>query len=398
MTAEPKLDTGADIFIAHYRDALPFLLALVSPIPDCEAALVWDGKTIAVSKQASDGTAVADAVNELVSSVLEEQTFPSWIERERHAFLLSSVMTRGVGDVVLVLRQGKSGCPSNAERERAERFARTMCDWLGAFLDNTIALQLALHNAIHEVQNVLAPLRGASEYVEAKTSSGAWLLNASVRQEVLTSVATLSKGTALAHATLTNLLHFFSTKGQNLSLGMRRQPVDLRRQLGEAVRLLEFISGERGVKIHNSVLEPIWVLGDANLLRQLLLNVIGNAIKYSYASAKDLRERFVEIDCHLHDPGFRQRRVALRVANYGVGIMEDELRRVGTRGFRGAEARRERPIGYGIGAFVAMEIARLHEGYIQYKSRPAKQGDGLSSSGPHLVECTIVLPLEEGIA
>ncbi len=103
-------------------------------------------------------------------------------------------------------------------------------------------------------------------------------------------------------------------------------------------------------------------------IRRLLHNVLNNAIKYSYHSIPGV-QRTIKIRAKVpHDPGFRERRFALVVENYGLGLTKEEHSAAFRPGFRGLQALGEVPIGAGIGLSEAVKIMQLHHGEIRLRS------------------------------
>lgn len=66
--------------------------------------------------------------------------------------------------------------------------------------------------------------------------------------------------------------------------------------------------------------ETITLIGDGNRIRQILLNIINNAVKFT-------RKRGITVDWDLITD-VRQTTLAVRVSDTGVGIPPEELHRI----------------------------------------------------------------------
>jgi len=119
--------------------------------------------------------------------------------------------------------------------------------------------------------------------------------------------------------------------------------------------------------------EKVSVRGDRHRLRQLLLNLTDNAIKYNQPEGQ------VEIRLLRN-----RQRAELTVANTGKGIPATLLSRVFDRFFRGDESHNSEIEGCGLGLSIAEWIVKAHGGDIQITSEPDK-----------LTIVTVSLPLTE---
>ena len=114
----------------------------------------------------------------------------------------------------------------------------------------------------------------------------------------------------------------------------------------------------------------IAVMGDKNRLRQVFVNIIDNALKYSDEGGS------VTVSAERSENGF----VDIAVKDTGIGIPADQLEKVKTKFFKGNATRR----GSGIGLAVADEIIRMHGGEILLDS---VEGEGTT--------VTIRLPIDK---
>jgi len=103
----------------------------------------------------------------------------------------------------------------------------------------------------------------------------------------------------------------------------------------------------------------VTVHADADRLRQALMIVLDNAVRYSHRGAT------VRVGC---EPG--EAEVAVVVSDDGIGIDAEELPMVFQRFARGRRARMHRADGTGIGLSIAQAIVLAHQGRIDIDSTP----------------------------
>jgi two-component system sensor histidine kinase TctE len=137
------------------------------------------------------------------------------------------------------------------------------------------------------------------------------------------------------------------------------QPVDLKAIGEDAVRLWVPRAIVRGLDL-GFELEPAQVTGDARLLRELVDNLIDNAINYTPAGgAITLRT------------GMRGAQAWLAVEDSGCGIPEEERQRVFDRFYRASGAPGE---GSGLGLAIVREIASRHDARISIDTPASGRG------------------------
>ena len=165
------------------------------------------------------------------------------------------------------------------------------------------------------------------------------------------------------------LLDFSRIQGGRMVL--TRENVDLAAELSDVVLMYT----ERARRENKTLLyeEPegvIIVYADRNRLRQVFINILDNAIKYS-DGGDTVAVTLTTISGS----------AVISVADTGIGIAPEELPRVKDRFYKGKSSRR----GSGIGLAVADEIINMHGGSLKLTSR---KGEGTT--------VTITLPLARG--
>ena len=145
-------------------------------------------------------------------------------------------------------------------------------------------------------------------------------------------------------------------------LELQQQDFDLRTLVDEAVGLMAPMAESRGLSFADdmSPTTPGWVKGDAMRVRQILLNLLGNAIKFTEKGGVSLRV------LPLFPTGIR-----LEISDTGPGISIEQQGRLFQR-FEQAEGARttERYGGSGLGLAICQELAMAMGGHIDLESTP----------------------------
>lgn len=151
-----------------------------------------------------------------------------------------------------------------------------------------------------------------------------------------------------------------------LSLARADAGVALRRERVELDRVLMDVLGEarhlvQGQRLQVTSVEPVFVEGDPDRLRQLLLIPLDNAIRYTMPGGRitvslERCEQMAEV----------------RIDDTGIGIAEHELPHVFERFYRADPARTREPGGTGLGLGIARWIAGRHGGTVELSSRPGE--------------------------
>ena len=117
---------------------------------------------------------------------------------------------------------------------------------------------------------------------------------------------------------------------------------------------------------------------------RMISNLILNAVKYSY----ERTDGFIRIN--IDD---RRTDVEIRIENYGVPIMADELEKVFEFGYRGVKSYDWNRTGSGIGLADARHTVEIHGGDISIESKPASNyKSGEEYNVPYLTTVTVTLP------
>jgi signal transduction histidine kinase len=152
------------------------------------------------------------------------------------------------------------------------------------------------------------------------------------------------------------------TRLQAGRLQLRRAPCDLRLVAQHAARLIEPLAQQRGQRLTVDLLaEPVFLTVDAARLERVLMNLLGNAVKFGRARGS----------IHLQ---LRREATAVRltVTDDGPGIPPDAQDRIFQRFTRLEPEREGQTGGSGLGLAIAQALVELHGGRIGVDSTPGQ--------------------------
>lgn len=159
-----------------------------------------------------------------------------------------------------------------------------------------------------------------------------------------------------------NLIGFYSA-GKPIEI--KRRSTDIKRLLEEVTTLFEGLANTKKLRIELNVIGDAVLYVDKQLMRRVFINLMDNAIKYSYESVKD--ERFIKIDCHRYSINNDW---LISFESYGVGITPKEISSgvIFKYGRRGKLSNDRRRSGTGIGLAETKRIVDAHKGKIVVNS------------------------------
>ena len=242
-----------------------------------------------------------------------------------------------------------------AVRLRTRRLARRARELEQLVAERTQALARAnaakeefLASMSHEIRNPLNGVLGICSMLDEAPLPP--------REQLL--ARTLRGCSEQLRSLLDDILDFSSIERGDISL----HPEDfvLQSAIEAAVRTVDFGAARTEI---NQPPEPLWFFGDHLKLRQIVINLVTNALKYGVPS-----RAMITCDVESRDNSPDTRTLAVSVRNTGPTIPLDEIPLLFEAFHRGSAARLSRSPGVGLGLAVSRRIARAMQGELTVRS------------------------------
>ena len=142
---------------------------------------------------------------------------------------------------------------------------------------------------------------------------------------------------------------------ESKSFKLNVETFNLNKLIQEVIDLYLFVAEDKDIKIICTE-EQVDLKGDRTLIKQVIANLLDNAIKYSPANT------VVTIDLKKNTS-----HIFINVRDQGIGIDQFELNKIFERLYRSDKSRTES--GFGLGLSLVKTIVEAHQGRIEVKSQ-----------------------------
>lgn len=239
----------------------------------------------------------------------------------------------------LILRLCQVGTGIQADIDQLKRIETYRKDFLG--------------NVSHELKTPIFSVKGFAE-----TLLNGALDDSRVRRSFVEKI--LRNSIRLSH--LADDLSEIS-RIENGRLKMDPAPFDMARLISEVVESLDSLAVEKGVRLRGDATEggllPM-AMGDEQRIRQVLVNLVDNAIKYTD------KDGSVELVARATQQGA----IKVTVADNGIGIKPESIGRVTERFFRVDTSRSRSQGGTGLGLAIVKHLLNAHDSPLLIESKP----------------------------
>lgn len=228
-----------------------------------------------------------------------------------------------------------------AEKERAEQA--------------TVAKSSFLANMSHEIRTPMIGVLGMADLLRQRP----------LKEQDLHLVKTIYRSGEALLTILNDLLDFSKIEAGHISL--YSVPFDVVRLTEDVTRLMELAAHDKGLDLTVSAsVESTVVMGDPGRLRQVLLNLVGNAVKFTDSGS-------VSVSLEACDgPEEGECECLFVVRDTGIGIKEDVRSRIFDSFDQGDSSTTRMYGGTGLGLAITRELVHLMKGEIEVESKPGE--------------------------
>jgi signal transduction histidine kinase len=254
-----------------------------------------------------------------------------------------------IGAVRNIIRTGRTEArvPVQERRDAIDELSALFNEMLDRIDTLILGMSNALDNVAHDLRTPMTRLRGVAERA---LQSG----DASAQRDALSTCMEESERILSMLDTLMDI-----SEAETGTMRLALTDVQVEPLAKEVLGLYEDVSEDKRIVVGSSVEPGLAVRADRDRLRQILANLVDNAVKYTPPGGR------VTVAATRDGSNVR-----LEVSDTGTGIAAHDLPRIWDRLYRGDQSRAER--GIGLGLSLVRAIVTAHGGTVEVATQPGE--------------------------
>ena len=233
-----------------------------------------------------------------------------------------------------------SRVPTRQTGDELDELSMLFNNMLGKIAMLVQGMRDALDNVAHDLRTPVARMRGIAE-VALRSEP-----HPEIYREALADCLEESEGLLTMLNTLMDI-----SEAETGAMKLNLENVNLYALLEDVVDLYRHVAEEKEITISSTVSKELEVTADRNRMRQVLANLLDNAIKFTPPEGKISLIAYAE-----------QEQVVIVVEDTGIGIPSMELPKIWDRLYRGNQGRSQR--GLGLGLSLVKAVVQAHGGSV----------------------------------
>jgi PAS domain S-box-containing protein len=215
------------------------------------------------------------------------------------------------------------------------------------------AKEAFLANMSHEIRTPLNVIIGMIRDISRESLSPAqdiYIKNAATSSQHLLSI-------------VNNILDITKIESGQIDIDIR--PFSLAEVIKDTALIMEPLANEKMLRINTSISEKVSKVysGDSNRIRQVLLNILNNSVKFT-------EEGSISIDCKVDEEFENAHSLKITISDTGIGMDESFLKNIFERFTQSDFSAARKYGGTGLGMAISYELVQLMNGNINIKTKP----------------------------
>ncbi len=141
------------------------------------------------------------------------------------------------------------------------------------------------------------------------------------------------------------------------AMRLHMEEMNIANLIRDTVELYAHVAEDKKVSLHTLYPNDLFLSADANRMRQVMANLMDNAVKYTPSGGRIDLEAFP-----------RDHQAVITIKDTGVGISSEDAPKIWNRLYRGDQSRSQR--GLGLGLSLVKAVVQAHNGRIEVSSKP----------------------------
>ena len=314
---------------------------------EIESTVLADGNVLQVGQSTEEQEALLETFREVFTGFM----IPAIILGIGGGSFLAYRALRPLRNLIQTIRSVSTGrmdarVPTSQSRDELD----ALVILFNSMLEKIETLIKGMHGSLdavaHDLRTPLARLRGTAELA----------LRSEPSQE--TSKEALADCVEEADRILTMLNTLMDiSEAETGAMKLHLEQLNISDLIKDTVELYEHVAEDKQVLLHTSSPEDLYLTADANRMRQVMANLMDNAVKYTPSGGRIDLEAF-QNDHH----------VVISIKDSGIGISAEETPKIWNRLYRGDQSRSQR--GLGLGLSLVKAVVQAHNGHIEVSSEP----------------------------
>lgn len=311
--------------------------------------LVFDGQIVGILRYATSLT----KVNDLVISLLWYGIIICGIVATI-VFLVSlhlgNIIVRPLNDIINFTKKMAKGQYKEKIKNTYPHELGELSQMLNHMGDEILKSDRLKNDFISSISHELrTPLTGIKGWIETMRDP-----DGLTKEEFQFGLGIINDESERLISLVENLLDFSRYQSDRISLSLSEVKID--KLIHEVAFQLQKKAEKKGIQLLVKT-TPTIIVADGNKLKQVILNILDNAIKFSY------KDSIIDINQSLNVSS-----VLIKIIDTGIGIEEEKLKHV-MKSFYKIDSK---SVGAGLGLAISQNIVDMHKGILQIKSEYGK--------------------------